>query len=116
IHQDATEAELLEVAQWAGMTTLLEDALSKVKAGITTFEEVIRVLGVQNSVDIQCPHCDAHLDEWFRFCPFCGDAVRLRCDKCNRSMATAWNNCPHCGQAQQSQDNTAVSDGGTKAA
>ena len=110
IHQDATEAELLEAAQWAGMTTLLEDAVMKIKAGITTFEEVIRVLGAQSIIDIQCPHCNVHLGERYKFCPFCGQAVTVRCEKCDRFLAGAWNNCPYCGKAHKPLDNAVGSD------
>ena len=100
IHQDATETELLEAARWAGMTTLLEDALSKVGEGITTLEEVIRILGVQNSIEIQCPHCNVHLEDRFRFCPFCGGTFTPRCEGCGKSLLSNWKNCPYCGEKQ----------------
>jgi general secretion pathway protein E len=38
---DAGEIQKLAIA--AGMTTMLDDGLSKVKSGITTIEEVMRV-------------------------------------------------------------------------
>ncbi|MBW1803070.1 MAG: Flp pilus assembly complex ATPase component TadA, partial [Deltaproteobacteria bacterium] len=94
IHQDAAETELLEGARWGGMITLLEHAISKVRAGITTFDEVIRVLGPQNSVEIQCPHCGVQLEERFRFCPFCGESFTPCCSRCGKFMASNWNNCP----------------------
>jgi type II secretory ATPase GspE/PulE/Tfp pilus assembly ATPase PilB-like protein len=39
----ATEAELTAVARSEGMLTLPEDGLRKVKAGVTSIEEVARV-------------------------------------------------------------------------
>jgi len=41
----ASDAELRQVAIREGMTTLREDAWSKVKQGVTTLEEALRVTG-----------------------------------------------------------------------
>lgn len=38
--------EIKKQAQQEGMTTLLEDAMEKVKTGTTTIEEVERVVGI----------------------------------------------------------------------
>jgi type II secretory ATPase GspE/PulE/Tfp pilus assembly ATPase PilB-like protein/FixJ family two-component response regulator len=98
IYQESTETEVSEAARWGGMTTLLEDGLSKVKAGITTFEEIYRVLGAQNLAGIKCPHCAVYLGERFRFCPFCGGTVTPRCSNCSKLLASKWKNCPYCGE------------------
>lgn len=98
IHRDATETEIIKAARRAGMTTLLEGAIEKVRAGVTTCEEVIRVLGPQNSLEIQCLHCNAHLEEPFQFCPFCGGTIFPRCTGCGNFLETNWKACPHCGQ------------------
>jgi type II secretory ATPase GspE/PulE/Tfp pilus assembly ATPase PilB-like protein/FixJ family two-component response regulator len=45
ISNDATEDELQKVATDNGMTTLLDDGIAKIESGITTCEEVLRVLG-----------------------------------------------------------------------
>ena len=99
-HQDATEAELLEASRWAGMTTLIEDSLSKVRAGVTTFEEIIRVFGEQNTTGKKCPHCSVHLEERFSFCPLCGGTITPRCADCSKLLASNWRNCPSCGKIQ----------------
>ena len=98
IRRDATEIEIMRTARWAGMTTLLEDAIEKVRAGVTTCEEVVRVLGPQNSLKIQCLHCNAHLEESFQFCPFCGGTISPRCTGCGNFLETNWKACPYCGQ------------------
>jgi type II secretory ATPase GspE/PulE/Tfp pilus assembly ATPase PilB-like protein/FixJ family two-component response regulator len=67
IHRDATDTELLESAKQTGMTTLLDDAMLKVKAGITTCEEVLRVFGPQDVLAISCPLCGAHMEERFQW-------------------------------------------------
>ena len=105
IYQEATEKELLEAARWAGMTTLLEDGLSKVKAGLTSFEELIRVFGQQNVTGIKCPHCSVHLEERYKFCPLCGGTVIPRCADCGKLLASNWKNCPDCGKIQLTDDN-----------
>ncbi len=101
IHQHTTESELFEAAKWSGMTTLYDDAISKVKLGRTTFEEVLRVLGVQNSIDIQCSSCGTQLEDKFRFCPQCGKSVTPRCKKCDKHMIYEWKVCPYCGEKRQ---------------
>jgi type II secretory ATPase GspE/PulE/Tfp pilus assembly ATPase PilB-like protein len=45
ISNNATEDELQRVAKDNGMSTLLEDGIAKIKRGVTTCEEVLRVLG-----------------------------------------------------------------------
>jgi len=102
IHQDATETEIMEALRWSGMTTLLEDALSKVRSGLTTLEEVLRVMGAQNSGEINCPHCNVNLEERYRFCPFCGGTVTPRCERCGKLLASNWKCCPNCGEKQYS--------------
>ena len=98
IHRDATETELMYAARWGGMTTLLEDAIDKVKAGITACDEILRVLGPQNTLEIPCTQCGAHLEERFQFCPFCGGAIVLRCAGCGKFLDSTWKACPHCGE------------------
>ena len=98
IHRDATETELLKAARWGGMTTILEDAIDKVKASITTCDEVLRVLGPQNTLEIPCTQCGAHLEERFQFCPFCGGAIVPRCTGCGKFLDSTWKACPYCGE------------------
>ncbi len=43
ISRRATYAEILDAARKGGMDTLFEDGIKKVEAGVTTFDEVIRV-------------------------------------------------------------------------
>ncbi len=98
IHEDATDNELLRSAKLNGMTTLLDDAMVKMKSGITTCEEILRVFGPQNVLKIVCPECGVHLDERYRFCPFCGHTINLRCANCGNSLALNWIACPSCGK------------------
>jgi len=98
IHAEAAESEMKRAACMAGMTTLLEDAIAKVGQGLTTCEEIIRVLGPQDTLEIQCRHCGVFLAERFPFCPYCGGANLPRCQACGRLLAGDWAACPACGR------------------
>jgi type II secretory ATPase GspE/PulE/Tfp pilus assembly ATPase PilB-like protein len=45
----ASTSELRQAAIEAGMTTMLKDGIEKAAAGVTTIEEVLRVLAVQQN-------------------------------------------------------------------
>ncbi len=98
IHRDASEMELQRAAQLSGMRTLFEDAMVKVRSGMTTLEEVVRVLGVKTSPGHSCPHCNIFLEERFYFCPFCGGTITRCCRKCSHYLDSSWKVCPHCGE------------------
>lgn len=102
IHHDAAEKEIMTAARMAGMTTLLDDAVNKVKTGITTCEEILRVIGSQNRLEIPCPKCGTSLEEGFQFCPFCGTAINQRCAGCGKFLELGWKNCPYCGKKAKS--------------
>ncbi|MEJ2040194.1 MAG: ATPase, T2SS/T4P/T4SS family, partial [Desulfosarcinaceae bacterium] len=107
IRTNASEAELIRTARQSGMTTLLEDAIAKVEAGMTTCDEILRVLGPQNAFELPCEKCGAILEERLRFCPYCGVAMQIECEACGQSLDPAWQYCPACsrpcapGQAAQ---------------
>ena len=100
IHQGATEPELLHAARLTGMTTLLDDAVAKLKKGITTCEEILRVFGPQNTAEIACPHCSSLMEQRHRFCPYCGRELIRTCPQCQHLLAKDWRHCPQCGQDQ----------------
>jgi len=95
------ETELLEMARAAGMRTLIEDGLEKVRMGMTTLEELLRVMGPQLVHQRRCACCNRLVEAKFLFCPFCG-SFRLNCCRvCKVSMEEGWLNCPHCGTAKE---------------
>ncbi|MFP4474501.1 MAG: ATPase, T2SS/T4P/T4SS family [Desulfatibacillaceae bacterium] len=97
VHAGASDSELVRAAHQANMVTILEDAMEKVDRGMTTCEEVLRVLGPQNTLDISCPHCGAALAERYNFCPHCANPIILRCSRCHSFMEPDWTACPNCG-------------------
>ncbi len=98
IHQGATETELLHAARLTGMTTLLDDAVAKLKNGITTCEEILRVFGPQNTAEISCPGCGGLMEQRHRFCPYCGRELIRTCGQCRQLLAKDWRHCPQCGE------------------
>ncbi len=98
IHQNAGESKLIKTAKASGMTTLLDDAVLKIGRGITTCEEVLRVLGPQDLDTFKCPDCNTFLEEQFPYCPFCGFPIQITCSKCAKPLSDKWNMCPYCGE------------------
>lgn len=96
MRSDASEQMLMRSAKQSGMTTLLDDAIRKIENGLTTCEEVLRVFGPQNTVEIPCNACNSILEERYPYCPYCGASVNKICPKCKKIMAKDWIFCPEC--------------------
>ena len=62
IRHKAGEGALRRAASMAGTTTLLEDGLSKVLAGQTSVEEMLRVVELETEESYSCPQCRALVD------------------------------------------------------
>lgn len=97
LQQGVTEAEITKAAQANGMKSLIHSGLGKIAMGITTCEEILRVLGPQNLFQFKCPHCGKMLAERYHFCPHCAQALVIACAGCRRTLETDWNACPDCG-------------------
>jgi type IV pilus assembly protein PilB len=59
-------------ARSAGMRRMQEDAMDKLRAGLTTLEEITRVVPLEALANSGCERCGHELQPAFRFCPFCG--------------------------------------------
>jgi type IV pilus assembly protein PilB len=59
-------------ARSGGMRRMQEDALEKLHAGVTTLEEIIRVVPMETVDTSSCEHCGHELPPTYRFCPYCG--------------------------------------------
>ena len=97
IRTEAAENEIREASLVGGMTTMLDDAISKIKSGATSFDEVLRVLGPQRMMDLTCEKCGVNMTERFHYCPHCGAEMSNRCGNCQRVLKPDWKNCPDCG-------------------
>jgi type IV pilus assembly protein PilB len=96
IAQRAGEEIIRDAAIAAGMVTLGEDALSKVKSGATSAEELFRVVTEVKEVRTLCPGCHAAVGVDFMACPHCGHRLNAGCPKCGRSLQAEWQFCPYC--------------------
>jgi len=76
IRSGISEDHLRNIACSQGMKLMQEDALGKVRAGITTLDEVFRVLRFEDSNISHCADCGKPLNPSFLFCPLCGTRTR----------------------------------------
>jgi RNA polymerase subunit RPABC4/transcription elongation factor Spt4 len=97
IAEDATEQELRLAALAVKMTTLGEDGLSKAKAGLTTLEELLRVIEVSSKTESICPTCARTVQYDFMVCPHCETILSRNCMGCKKSLQIEWKTCPYCG-------------------
>ena len=58
------------------MRPMQEDAMDKVKQGVTTLDEVMRVVPFEHELAVRCPECGKGLAATFLFCPYCGAGTR----------------------------------------
>jgi type IV pilus assembly protein PilB len=96
IAQNAGEDLIRETAVASGMLTLGEDGLSKVKAGVTTAEELLRVVTEVRELRTICPGCSGAVAIDFMACPHCGEKLNKGCGKCGRALQPGWAFCPYC--------------------
>lgn len=95
-----SESNFFKLARINGMRTLMDVGVEKVNMGVTTLEELIRVLGPSSLLECDCEQCGKPFNVNFVFCPFCGMARISICFKCRRPLDGAWNVCPSCGTAK----------------
>ncbi|ACD95610.1 ATPase, T2SS/T4P/T4SS family [Trichlorobacter lovleyi] len=94
------ESEIQTIARVNGMRSLLEDGLEKVRQGLTTMEEILRVVGPAVRMERQCDHCGKLMESRHLFCPHCGAFRQNCCKSCHQSLEDEWLVCPVCGTAR----------------
>jgi len=73
ILRGAYKPDLVRTAARAGgMRRMQEDALTKLQAGTTTLEEIVRVVPMEMLATSKCEQCGHEVPPAFRFCPYCG--------------------------------------------
>jgi type IV pilus assembly protein PilB len=60
------------VLRGSGLKLMQDDAVEKIQQGITSVEEIARVVPVQTIPSARCPQCKQKVVRTYRFCPFCG--------------------------------------------
>jgi type IV pilus assembly protein PilB len=92
-----TEAQVAAVALSEGMQTLRASAIAKAHAGLTTYEEVLRVTHVDAASGMHCAACGGAIAADMVACPWCAAAIhRGRCAGCDRMLEPEWRICPWC--------------------
>lgn len=100
ISMDASEQDIFRVAVDAGMTPMHMDGLKKVAAGMTTLEELTRVIYIGKGEEAaKCPVCSESLPEGAQKCPGCGAAFPKNCPSCGKESHAGWKVCPWCAEA-----------------
>ena len=92
------EALLRDAALAAGMLSLGEDGLLKVKVGVTTPQELLRVVTEVRETKVVCAECGVSLARDFVACPACGHGVGGGCRHCGRPMQPDWKFCAYCAK------------------
>jgi len=76
IASGSRDDQIRSLARSLGMKFMDQDALDKVTEGVTTLEEVMRVVPFEDvSSASRCVDCHKHLVAEFVFCPYCGTPV-----------------------------------------
>jgi type IV pilus assembly protein PilB len=99
IAQRGAEAQLREAAISSGMITLGEDGLLKVKAGMTSPHELLRVVTEVRHIRPLCPGCGVATSPDFSVCPSCGHGLGGGCPHCRRPIQPDWKFCPYCAKS-----------------
>ena len=93
---DASETLLRQQAIASGMVTLARGALDKVRAGVTTLQELFRVVETEEDFGTMCPECHGVLGAGFVMCPTCGHSLMSTCGSCQKTVSPEWKFCPYC--------------------
>jgi len=85
--------QIRDTSRANGMSLMQEDALEKLLAGVTTLEEILRVIPMESLKDAECARCSRAVLPTFNFCPSCGTP------------------CGHSGSAQRAQKRELIPEG-----
>jgi len=92
----ATEQDLRSAALASGMISLGEDGLTKAKEGLTTIEELLRVIEIREDLQTFCSKCGHSIHVDFQICPYCAHSVSNNCHACGKPLQPEWMYCPYC--------------------
>ncbi len=96
VASEASEMDIRQSAIAGGMATLSQAALEKVRNGVTTLEELYRVVETEEDSAATCPRCNASQGPGFVICPSCGHSLQANCPSCLKIVSPEWKFCPYC--------------------
>ena len=98
IVSDAPEDSIRKIAVSNDMIPMYRDGISKVMQGITTIDELQRVVFAKEEeiTEVICPNCAEVISSEFTTCPYCGFSVVLNCPSCGKKREADWSHCPYC--------------------
>lgn len=102
IATDAPEQEIMYAALDSGMRPLHVDGLRKVAAGVTTLDELTRVIYLSREEDETmgvCPHCKKPVTADAERCHHCGGGIVRECPSCGKLRQPDWVACPFCAES-----------------
>ncbi|MFA4987165.1 MAG: ATPase, T2SS/T4P/T4SS family [Candidatus Brocadiia bacterium] len=99
IIEGANDRQLTFAAVREGMDTLFMSGLRRVYAGLTSIDELLRVVGFSPIETSVCPNpeCGTLADDNDRFCKDCGTSLGSHCPQCKAPVKRLWKNCVNCG-------------------
>jgi type IV pilus assembly protein PilB len=103
IRQKANESAMRRAAAVGGTHTLFEDGVSKAREGLTSPEEILRVIEVASDETFPCPKCNAIVSREFKSCPYCMTPLRNLCQACGQDLKPEWSICPYCSTPVSNQ-------------
>jgi type IV pilus assembly protein PilB len=71
VSRRASEVEILKAARGSGFVTLIGDAHEKIRSGLTTPEEIVRVITFQHDDERYCPDCGRLVPSERAQCAYC---------------------------------------------
>ncbi len=96
ISANASEQDIRAAALAEKMSSLGEDGLNKVREGITTVEELVRVIEAEEELQSICHKCSRYIHIDFLACPYCGTSAAHHCASCGKPLQPEWIICPYC--------------------
>jgi type IV pilus assembly protein PilB len=78
IREGGRNDQIRVLARRDGMRLMHEYALERVKEGLTTLDEVLRVVPIEYSAPTNCESCQRELAGSYAFCPHCGERAAGR--------------------------------------
>ncbi len=95
---NAPDSSIRRAAIEGGMRTLSRDGLRKVLDGLTSIDEVGRVVYLGSQAARLCSECRTVLGQEHDYCPSCGHFSGDHCRHCSRRLQPGWKFCAFCGE------------------